>query len=310
MNILNEIKVGVSHYQKQGNSYYFGRPNKKTKKLEPGIYTIQQDPMGQIYLEGMSAMTDSLIRLPDFTSEKVIKEVEKFWTKETKAKFTKRQLVYKRGIILHGLPGTGKSACVSQLMEAEVKQGGIVFFSPSPGMLQYVVKCIREIQGDIRCLVVWEEFDDLIEANESDFLSLLDGEMQIDNVVYIGTTNYLDRIPNRFKNRPSRFASIIEVGLPNEETRKVYLSNKIHADDNIDIDVWAKATEGFTIDHIKDLIISVLCLDVPFNEALDRLKDFQYDENKNESPMQKRRRLAQMKYDRLMGINKRDIEEF
>lgn len=289
MNILNKLKLGVTHYEKIGKRFFFGMPSESFPKLDAGIYTIGVDKNGSVYLDPMSAMTDTLIRLPDFTSEKVIKEVEKFWLPETKAKFEKRALVYKRGIILHGIPGVGKSACIAQIMEAEVNNGGIVFFAPTPNMLHYVMKCIREIEDkNIRCLVVWEEFDELLSHGESEYLSLLDGEMQIDNVVYLATTNYLDRIPARFKNRPSRFASIIEVGLPNEATRRAYLENKIYPEDQINLDEWVKATEGLTIDHIKDLIISVLCLDIPLTEAVDRLKQFEY--NKDEDSERENRR--------------------
>lgn len=283
MNILNKITIGVTHYNKYGDKVYFGKPVQKIKKLAAGIYTIGADRSGEVYLSPMSAMTDTLIRLPDFTSETIIKEVDKFWSTETKAKFEKRKLIYKRGIILHGLPGVGKSACIAQIMEAEVNAGGIVFFCPDPSLLCDAVKRIREIEGNsLRFLVVWEEFDELIGANESAYLSLLDGEMQIDNVVYIATTNYLERIPDRFKRRPSRFASVTEVGLPNEETRMTYLNSKIYPEENIDVSIWAKETKGFTIDHIKDLIISVLCLDVPFKEAIDRLKGFSYAEDKED----------------------------
>jgi SpoVK/Ycf46/Vps4 family AAA+-type ATPase len=294
MNIINKQKEGVDHYEKMGTKYFFGKPSESFSKLEAGIYTINVDKSGSVFLDPMSAMTDTLIRLPEFTSEKIIKEVEKFWSTKTKAKFSKRKLVYKRGIILHGKPGVGKSACVAQIMEAEVNSGGIVLFAPSPNLLHHVMKCIREIENiDRRCLVVWEEFDSMIDRNESEFLSLLDGEMQINNVVYLATTNYLDRIPNRFKNRPSRFASIIEVGLPNDATRRAYLENKIYPEDKINLEDWVKATDGLTIDHIKDLIISVLCLDIPLQEAVDRLTKIDYtkeDDNDIESKRDRQRR--------------------
>jgi len=289
VNIINKQKVGVDHYEKVGTKYFFGNPSVSFSKLEAGIYIISVDKSGAVFLDPMSAMTDTLIRLPEFTSEKIIKEVEKFWSPKTKAKFNKRKLVYKRGIILHGKPGVGKSACVAQIMEAEVNSGGVVFFAPSPNLLYYVMKCIREIENvDRRCLVVWEEFDSMIDRNESEFLSLLDGEMQIDNVVYLATTNYLDRIPNRFKNRPSRFASIVEVGLPNDATRRAYLENKIYPEDKINIEDWVKATDGLTIDHIKDLIISVLCLDIPLQEAVDRLTKIDYTKEDEQDIAKKR----------------------
>jgi len=307
MKILNETKLGVTHYEKSGTDYYFGQPSVTYNKLPPGVYTLEVDKSGAIYVAPMQVVSDGLITLPDFTSEIVIKDVNNFWNQATRDKFERRNIVYKRGILMHGKPGTGKTSCVMQIMEAEVKAGGIVFFGPTPGTLTHALKAIREIEGNIRCLVVWEEFDSALNSDESGYLSLLDGQNQIDNIVYLATTNYLDRIPARFRNRPSRFASVIEIPLPNEATRRLYITSKLLPDENIDVDLWVKETDGMTIDHLKDLVISVLCLNVSFQDAIDRLKEYRYDEDKDDEETERQSSLR--KWRKKFNLSSLTIDE-
>jgi SpoVK/Ycf46/Vps4 family AAA+-type ATPase len=156
-----------------------------------------------------------------------------------------------------------------------------VFFETAPDTLFEAVNEIKSIQGDIKVLAVFEEFDAWMNQSHK-MLSLLDGELQIDNVVFLATTNYIDRIPPRIKNRPSRFATVIEVGTPNAETRKAFLAGKIGKDENVDINKWVKLTDGMMLDHLKDLIVSVLCIGLPLDEAVEKLKTMNASELRDE----------------------------
>ena len=102
---------------------------------------------------------------------------------------------------------------------------------------------------------------------------MLDGEMQVDNIVYVATTNYINKIPPRIKDRPSRFATVIEVGLPTPDVRRIFIENKTFPDENVDLDLWVKLTEGLTIDQIKDLIISVLCIGNDLKDTVSKLHE-------------------------------------
>ena len=267
----NNLYVNYSLFE--NDIYIPSRPIERVDKLAPGVYTIKRDANGQIYFNNMQVTSDTLIDLPSFISKQIIEEVNNFWSEEVRKRFDRRGMTYKRGILLHGTHGTGKSSIIIKLMQEEVERGGIVFFCPTPTILSAGAKIVREIQGDVRMLVVFEEFEKILYQDESNFLSLLDGELQIDNVVYIATTNYISEIPPRIKDRPSRFATVVEVPLPDAETRRLFIEAKTFPDENVNIEAWVEATEGMTIDHIKDLIISVFCIGVSLEEAAERAKN-------------------------------------
>lgn len=104
---------------------------------------------------------------------------------------------------------------------------------------------------------------------------MLDGENQTDNVVYVATTNYPDRLGARIVNRPSRFDERIYVGMPSSAARLAYLTKAGSNGDAISAQKarqWADATEGLSIAHLRELIAAVLCLDQPFDDVLKRLR--------------------------------------
>lgn len=270
--VLNETKSQYINYQESEGLYFPAKPVTRINKLPGGVYSIRRTMSGDLYLKNLSVTSDQLISLPSFISQKIINEVNNFWEPKVRERYDKRGIVYKRGFLLYGQHGTGKSSIIVKLMEEQIKQDNIVFFCPSPTDLSEMSKIIRSIEGDRRILAVYEEFERLLYSSEGEFLSLLDGEMQIDNIVYVATTNYLDKIPPRIKDRPSRFATVIEVGLPDAETRRLYIQSKTFPEENVNLDAWTKATEGLTIDRIKDLIVSVYCIGLTLEEAVNRTK--------------------------------------
>jgi len=251
-------------------------------KINPGTYQVSKDMNGTHYLTKIMFKSDQLIRLPNTIMDKISQEIETFWSKDTQSKFKKYGLVYKRGIILHGLPGTGKTCSIVQISLDVVEKGGIVLFNPNPKELSVVAKFVRELQPDVPILVIWEEFENTIVGNPH-ALSLLDGEIQIDNVVYLGTTNYFTRLPANIINRPGRFASIYHADFPNAEVRKIYLNHKLVGDDKKQIDQIVDLTEGMSIDQLKDIIVSVFCLDIPLKDAANKIKMMTNSEIKHTS---------------------------
>lgn len=239
-------------------------------KIAPGTYQVHEDMTKTMYLTKIEFKSDQLVRLPNTIMDQIGKEVENFWSTETKEKFKKYGLVYKRGIILHGLPGTGKTCSIVQIALDVVKKGGVVLFNASARNISVAAKFIRELDPEVPLLVIWEEFENTIPGN-SHALSLLDGEVQIDNVVYLATTNYFSRLPANIINRPGRFASIYNADFPTAEVRRIYLDHKLLGEDKKHIDKIVSVTEGMSIDQLKDIIVSVFCLNISLDDAVQKI---------------------------------------
>ena len=75
-----------------------------------------------MYFEKIAVKTEGLIEFPDSNSDKVIGEIKNFWGRESE--FKEYNLTYKRGIILWGPPGSGKSCTVQMVMKDVVERKG------------------------------------------------------------------------------------------------------------------------------------------------------------------------------------------
>jgi hypothetical protein len=240
--------------------------------LPSGIYEPFAVP-GMWGLEQTKVSSDGIYLLPDMATEIVLNEVKKFW--ESEDKYRAHKLLYKRGVLLYGAPGGGKTVAVKLLMNELVQRNGIVIIAQNINLTVMCLKAIRRIEPKRNLIVVLEDVDEIINFNgESLVLSMLDGENNIDNVLHLATTNYPERLGARITNRPSRFDRKIEVGMPNADSRKVYLEAATNKGiSETDLTTWVTDTEGMSIAHLRELVAAVYCLDQPYPEVIERLKE-------------------------------------
>lgn len=272
--------MSLTSYLFRNNSFEFATDFKQHQKLPSGVYNVSMDMQGRIYLNPEKIQTEKLIQLQDSVMADIYKNVDNFLTPKIKEGFDRYGLVYKRGFLLYGPPGTGKTSLLNQVINLCVEQKDIIVLrNPRPDLVNMVVQNINTIEKTRRTfMIIWEEFEGTVHQHEAHLLNLLDGLTQVQNVVYFATTNYIDKIPSRIKNRPSRFADVVEIGFPNRASRKMFLENKLHKDDKIDIEKWADATEGLSLDHLKDLIISVCVIGLTFEQALEKVSKLRSDD--------------------------------
>lgn len=248
-------------------SYKNGEP---TNKLPPGIYSLKFNPMtADFWFEKQSFTYDNILDLPSPEYSQVVSEMRTFLDPETKQRFLDLGFVYKRSALLFGEPGTGKSIIVNRVAKDVVDQGGIVLWAEQLALVEIAFRVLNSTQPESLTLVVMEEFDSIAGQQETRLLSMLDGQTQKENVMYLATTNYIDKISKRLY-RPGRFSSVIEVQAPIAEARQMFLENKLGKGFN-DMFNWVKHTEGLTIDELKEVIQSVEILKYDFNTVLMRL---------------------------------------
>jgi|GEM_PF-5077637 len=197
------------------------------------------------------------------------------------------RFLMKRGFLLWGPPGSGKTSTVNILSEKIVKEhDGIVLLISGPDTAAEVFRLIRKIEPKRRIVGVMEDFDALVrDYREGPFLSLLDGEAQVDNVAFVATTNYPERLDRRFVDRPSRFDTIRYVGMPSADARRVYLSTKEPSLEGEELERWVNGSAGFSVAHLKEMIIAVKCLGQTLEEVVGRIKGMQEDRpNSDDEP--------------------------
>lgn len=262
-------KENHSQWALGGNGKY-SPVGSTASRLPAGIYEPFATP-GMWGLELMSIASDGIYTLPDMATDTVMKEVNMFWTSEQK--YRDHNLLYKRGLLLWGPPGGGKTVTVKLLMNDLVKKDGIVVLTSNVNLTVLCLKAIRRIEPTRNLIVVFEDIDEIINYNgEASVLSMLDGENNVDNILHLATTNYPERLGARIINRPSRFDRRIHVGMPGPDARRVYLEKTTKGGLAPEqLEQWVTDTDKMSIAHLRELVAAVYCLNQPYDEVLERL---------------------------------------
>ena len=255
------------------NGREFFPTERAVEKLAPGQYTVEWSNTTGPFFSMQEINLDDLLVLPDSRSEQVLEHVSYFWQIEDK--FRDLGFLWKRGILLWGPPGSGKTSTIQQLSKQIVDLGGITIYCTVPHMTAAGLSVLRRIEKNRPIVVILEDIDAIVRQHgESELLAMLDGEHQTDNVVFVATTNYPEMLDKRLINRPSRFDEVIKIGMPSAAARAFYLKTKNPrlANDQFELNEWVNITEGFSIAHLKEMIISVECFGKALQQAHDRLR--------------------------------------
>lgn len=254
-----ETKLGQpTQYAHYGPGYKATTPT--IQSLPAGCYDICADSDG-VYCVPALKPSGLLLELPEMRSEAVISLVDNFWNSEKDYKegneFVYGGASYKAGIMIYGPPGSGKSCTIKLVSKKLVERGGTVFFaSTHPNVANSFLTDFAKVEKNRKCIVILEDIDSLISNfGESGYLDMLDSAKTIDNVLFIATTNYPDRLDPRIYNRPGRFSHVVKIGLPGPKAREAFL--KAVLKDHRDVETIVKNSDAFTIDHLSALINAV-----------------------------------------------------
>lgn len=262
----------------------FWGANETYDQIPAGLYRTGMHPgLGPILLK-QDHDTDGLLELPDDASLSILQEFDDFW--DRREAFRQRGFLHKRGFMLWGPPGSGKTSCTNILIKRLVNErDGIVLFLDVPSEAAQCFRLVRMIERDRPIVAIMEDIDALVHRyGEHEYLALLDGEAQIDRVVFVATTNYPENLDARFTDRPSRFDTIRHIGMPSEAARRVYLKTKEPALTDDELSKWTRCTDGFSLAHLKELIIAVKCLGQSFEDALERIEGMRYKPSSDDAP--------------------------
>jgi hypothetical protein len=262
------------HWSKRQGVY---RPVGHTQDQVPaGIYEIDNDNSGW-FLSKVKFPSDSLLRLPGMPIDYILDQIDTFWKREELFKQT--GLLHKRGILMYGPAGCGKTSIIRLLCDDIVhKRNGIVIMVTNCRLAETALGGIRQIEPRRPILTIIEDIETFMgQSDESSsaraMLALLDGETQVDHVVHLATTNKPDLLEDRIVKRPGRFDLVIGLNHPVADARKAYLRNllKDHVSED-ELQAMVDETEGLGLAHLRELVVASYCLGLDRKETLGRLK--------------------------------------
>jgi transitional endoplasmic reticulum ATPase len=196
------------------------------KKIEPSA-------MREVFVEVAEVHWDEVGGLEE-VKQSLIEAVE--WPLKYPEAFSAVGVRPPRGILLYGLPGTGKTL----LVRALATESNLNFISvKGPELLSKWVgeseRAVREIFRKARqaapALVFFDEIDSMVpsrgsgsetnitERVVSQFLTELDGLVQLKDVVIVAATNRPDLLDSSML-RPGRFDRLIYIPMPDMQARK------------------------------------------------------------------------------------------
>ena len=169
----------------------------------------------------------------------------------------------RRGVILVGEPGTGKTLISKILMN---RSPGITCIMANQSGLahsRYICE-LYQLAEDLKPSIIFIEDIDLVGEKRGEglfsLLSALDGVEECKEIVTVATTNYIEIIDKALTERPSRFDRVIQLPPPSLEQRRELihsLAQKIPMDENIQ-DYLARRTEHYTPAQVQEAAYSLV----------------------------------------------------
>jgi hypothetical protein len=271
----------------------------------------------QLYQSIQSASFDNLI-LARGLKESLQEDIERFFGGyEVYAQYG---VPWKRGILLLGSPGNGKTHAVKALCRTvrvpvlylrSLEPAGVFHGSEHANISQV----FDQARKTAPCLLVLEDLDALVKAtNRSLFLNELDGFADNSGICVVATTNFPERLDPSILDRPSRFDRKYPFNLPGPSERLAFLEHW-NNQQKVELRLSDKGlqsavdpTDGFSFAYLKELCLAAtmvwinssprVAMDSIVAEQARTLREQMQNapgENEpNEQPASRRARLAEV----------------
>ncbi|KAG9018836.1 hypothetical protein FRB90_009123 [Tulasnella sp. 427] len=221
----------------------------------------------QLWLDVQKANWDDVILDADF-KKRLQDDVNGFFKSEKVYKDL--SIPWKRGIILLGPPGNGKTISLKAIMKSCPHPSLYVKNFQSFGGEEYGMQLVFDYARRMSpCIVILEDLDSLInDGNRSFFLNEIDGLQGNDGLLIIGTTNHFDKLDPALSKRPSRFDRKFNFAAPTRDERIQYAhywQNKLKDNEAVSfpeslVEEIADLTDGFSFAYIKEAMVSSLVI--------------------------------------------------
>ena len=170
----------------------------------------------------------------------------------------------KRGLLLHGPPGTGKTHTTRHVVQ-RLAGSTVIMLS---GQALHMVGAVTGLARDLQPAVVVLEDVDLVAEDRGygpgpspvlfELLDAMDGAAADADLLFLLTTNRADLLEPALAARPGRVDVAVEIGLPDEDARHrlfdVYSRGVPLQVEPADVEAVVERTDGVTASFLKELV--------------------------------------------------------
>src|ERR687892_263274 len=241
------------------------------KDFEDALKDVQPSALREVHIQRPNVTWDQIGGLNEVKAE-LAEAIE--WPLKYADLFDQADVKPPKGLLLYGPPGTGKTMiakAVAATSEANfISIKGPELISKWVGESEKAVReTFRKARQASPCIIFFDELDavaprrggslgdsHVTERVISQMLTELDGLEDLKRVVVIGATNRPDIIDEALL-RPGRFDRILEVPVPDKESRKHIFqihTKKKPLESDVNLDKLVEMTEGMTGADIAALV--------------------------------------------------------
>jgi len=192
-------------------------------------------------------------------------DFESFW--ERREWFQRQRLPYRRGYLLHGPAGNGKSSAIRAMLSRkglsahsihlhlpDISDSDLLHMFKAAGDAAPSVIILEDID---RGFAPRAEMDDSApqQVHLQTLLNCLDGIATCDGVVVVATANNPEVLDTAILRRPGRFDRVVEFPNPAADLRQKYLAGKLCTLAFDDMQACVNQTAGFSFAQLQESYI-------------------------------------------------------
>jgi hypothetical protein len=250
----------MTYYMKSGNTFRVSSKEAMDlhETLPVGNYTVNQDMMGNLFLQQIESFTIGTKLYGDTTRH----------TGRIFSTFMDRDV--STGVLLNGEKGSGKSLLAKNLSVTAAEAGVPTIVINQPWVGDKFNTLIQSIEQP--CVVLFDEFEKVYdEDSQEQTLTLLDGVFP-SKKLFILTCNDKWRIDKHMRNRPGRIFYMLDFKGLDADFIREYCEDRLDAKEYIERIVQITGTfSAFNFDMLKALVEEMNRYNEPPQEAMKML---------------------------------------
>jgi hypothetical protein len=227
------------------------------------VLTLDQQPDGSILINPrpLPNVPRSSIILSEGLLDRIERQTIRFSQHAQKLLATGRHL--RRGVLLYGVPGTGKTLTAMYLASAMAGRTVLVVTGRGMGLIEGVAAMARSLQPST---VIIEDVDLIAEERSRnspgcngvlfELLNEMDGLANDADILFLLTTNRAEMLEPALASRPGRVDLAIEIPLPDAGSRRRLfdLYRQGLRFEVRDLDTIVDRTEGVSAAFIREMV--------------------------------------------------------